>query len=351
MSRLNELKLSDTLLEELSNIPAVSGNEGGVRRFLKEKLAPFCGEVKTDTMGNLYFHKPREGAPVIALTAHMDEVGMLIWKIRDDGELEYDYSGLDCRVMPGRRVSIGKDGVPGVIGTKPIHLQSEEEYHASVKHKDLTIDIGAKDKADAEKYVSVGDYACFTTKFEEFGKGLFTGKALDDRVGCTVLSELIKEEYECDLWFCFTVQEEAGLRGANLVADHVRPNLVLNFEGTTANDMPEAKGHESVTRVGKGPALTFMDGGTVVNPKVYDALRQTAKAHGIPFQLRCGTKGRTDIGRIHTDVGGCLAGGISLPCRYIHSAQSVASWEDLHNMILLADAFLKDKKFNEVLGI
>ncbi len=351
MSRLNELALRDTLLPELSDLRAVSGNEGPVRRFLKEKLAAYCGEVKTDTMGSLYMHKRKEGAPVIALTAHMDEVGMLISKIRDDGELEYQPAGLDCRVMPGRRVLIGADGIPGVIGTKPIHLQSEDDYASSVKHRDLTIDIGAKDKADAEKYVSVGDYACFTTKFEEFGRGLFTGKALDDRVGCTVLSELIKEEYDCDLWFCFTVQEEVGLRGANLIADHVHPDLVLNFEGTTANDMPEAKGHQSVTRVGRGPAITFMDGGTVVAPKVFDALRETAKAHGIPFQLRCGVNGRTDIGRIHTDLGGCLAGGISLPCRYIHSAQSVASWEDLHNMILLADAFLKDKKYNEVLGL
>lgn len=350
MSRLSELKLYDTLLPELSNIPGVSGNEGAVRRFLKEKLSSFCSEVFTDTMGNLYLHKKKEGRPVIALTAHMDEVGMLITKLRDDGELEYSPAGLDCRVMPGRRVAVGKDAVPGVIGTKPIHLQSDEEYGSSVPHKDLTIDIGAKDKTDAEKYVHVGDYACFTTKFSEFGEGLFTGKALDDRVGCAVIAELLREDYDCDLWVCFTVQEEVGLRGANLVADHVHPDLVLNFEGTTANDMPEVKGHATVTRVGFGPAITFMDRGTVVRAELFDALRETAKAHGIPFQLRQGTNGRTDIGRIHTDLGGCIAGGISLPCRYIHSAQSVASWEDMKNMLLLADAFLNDKKFNEVLG-
>lgn len=350
MSRLSELKLRSTLLPELSDLYGVSGNEGPVRKFLRSNLIKYSDENFTDTMGNLYLHKKKEGRPVIALTAHMDEVGMLIRSVRDDGELEYSPAGLDCRIMPGRRVAIGTENVPGIIGTKPIHLQSDEEYESSIKHKDLTIDIGAKDKDDALKYVKPGDYACFTTKFSELGDGMFTGKALDDRVGCTVLSELIKEDYDCDLWFCFTVQEEVGLRGASLVADHVHPDLVLNFEGTTANDIPDAKGHETVTRVGYGPAITFMDGGTVVRPELFDALRETAKAHGIPFQLRQGTKGRTDIGRIHSDLGGCAAGGISLPCRYIHSAQSVGSWNDMKNMILLADAFLKEKKYNEVLN-
>ena len=350
MPRLNDIKLSDTYLKELSELRGVSGDEGAVRRFIREKVAPLCDEVFTDTMGNLYAHKRREGRPVIALTAHMDEVGLLIRKIRDDGELDYDYAGLDPRVMPGRRVLVGKDAVPGVIGTKPIHLQSDEDYESSVPHRQLTIDIGAKDKEDAGKYVKIGDYACFTTEFEEFGEGYFTGKALDDRVGCAVIMELLKEEYDCDIYAAFTVQEEAGLRGANLVADHVKPDLVLNFEGTTANDMPGAKGHESVTSVGKGPAITFMDRGTIVDRCLFEALRDTAKAHGIPFQLRKGTNGGTDIGRIHTDLGGCKAGGISLPCRYIHSAQSVASWQDMKNMLLLADAFLKDKKYSEVIG-
>ena len=350
MPRLNEMTLSGTFLRELSELRGVSGDEGAVRRFIREKVTPLCDEVFTDTMGNLYARRKKEGAPVVALAAHMDEVGMMIRKIRDDGELEYDCMGLDPRVMPGRRVVVGKDAVPGVIGAKAVHLQSDEEYESAFPHKDLTIDIGAKDKDDAEKYVKVGDYACFTAKFEELGEGCFTGKALDDRVGCAVVMALLTQDYDCDLYAAFTVQEEAGLRGANLVADHVSPDLVLNFEGTTANDMPDAKGHETVTTVGKGPAVTFMDRGTIVDAGLFDALRETAKAHGIPFQLRKGTNGRTDIGRIHTDLGGCRAGGISLPCRYIHSAQSVASWEDMKNMILLADAFLKDGKVSEVLG-
>ncbi|MBR6321511.1 MAG: M42 family peptidase, partial [Lachnospiraceae bacterium] len=156
MSRLNDLTLNDTFLKELSELNAVSGDEGAVRRFIREKITPLCDEVFTDTMGNLYAHKKKEGAPVVALTAHMDEVGMMVKKIRDDGELEYEYAGLDARVMPGRRVVIGKAAVPGIIGAKAIHLQSDEEYESAIPHKDLTIDIGAKDKADAEKCVKIG---------------------------------------------------------------------------------------------------------------------------------------------------------------------------------------------------
>ena len=348
MSRLNELKLFDTALPELSNINGVSGHEGEVRKAIRERVAPFCDEVFTDTMGNLYAHKKKEGRPRVALTAHMDEVGMIVRRIRDDGELEYAQAGLDPRVLPARRVTVGRD-VPGVIGMKAIHLQSDEEYENAPKHKELTVDIGAKDKADAEKYVKIGDPICFTTKFEEFGDGLMTGKALDDRVGCAAVIELLKEDYDFDLYAAFTVQEEAGIRGAELVADHVLPDIVINFEGTTANDIPSAKGHDRVCEVGRGPALTFMDRGTVVLPRVFDALRRAAKENGIPFQLRRGVNGRTDMGAVHRDLAGCLACGISVPCRYIHSANSVASQEDMKNMILLADAFLKGNYIDEIL--
>lgn len=348
MSRLNELTLFDTALPELSALRGVSGNEGEVRRYIKERMLPLCDEVFTDTMGNLYAHKKREGRPRIALTAHMDEVGMMVRRIRDDGELEYAQAGLDPRVLPGRRVVVGKD-VPGIIGVKPIHLQSDEEYETAIPHRELTVDIGAKDKADAEKYVKIGDPICFVTPFEELGEGLMTGKALDDRIGCAVIMELMKNDYDFDIFAAFTVQEEAGVRGSELVADHTNPALVINFEGTTANDMPDSKGHEQVCEVGRGPALTFMDRGTVVLPRVFDALRQAALDNGVPFQLRRGTNGMTDMGRIHRDLAGCLACGISVPCRYIHSASGVASFEDFKNAAKLADAFLSGKYIDEIL--
>ncbi len=343
-------RLNETALEQLSNLNGVSGDEGRVRRFIREAVASCGGDIRTDTMGNLYVHKKKTGRPVVMVCAHMDEVGLLITNIRDDGELEYAPCGIDPRVMPGRRVVVGKDAIPGVVGSKAIHCQTKEAFAKSIPHKELTIDIGAKDKADAEKYVSIGDYAAFTTRFSLFGDGLMMGKALDDRVGCAAVIELLKDDYDCDFYGVFTVQEEVGTRGAMIAAYNVKPDVCLVMEGTTANDMPDSKGHQWVTRVGKGPAISFMDRGTMVRPQMFDALRSAAKAAGIPFQLRQGANGGTDAGAIHKAVGGCFAGGISVPCRYIHSATSVASIFDFENAIALADAFLSDKKFLEVLN-
>ena len=159
----------------------------------------------------------------------------------------------------------------------------------------------------------------------------------------------MRNDYDCDFYAVFTVQEELGLRGALAAVYTVAPEVALVLEGTTANDMPEAKEHQFITKVGNGPAITFMDGGTIVRRKMFDALCETAKDALIPFQLKYGTTGGTDAGAIHKALSGCVTGGISVPCRYIHSPASVASESDIENMYKLADAFLKTKKFNEVI--
>lgn len=332
------------MLRRLSNACGVSGSEGEVRAIIKELAALYASDMKVDHLGNLYVHKKGRGRRIM-LAAHMDEVGMRVTGVLDSGLLAYDNAGLDSRVVVSKRVVIGKGKVPGVIGSKAIHLQKRTDLDKKLPHEELFIDIGAKDKEDALKYVSVGDFVCFDTEFEFFGDGLMKGKALDDRIGCAVLLELLKKDYDCDLYAVFTVQEEVGLRGATVAAYTVEPELALVFEGTTANDMPDAKGHEHVTKVGKGPAITFMDGATITKKKMLDALIDTAKEAGIPFQMRQGTKGGTDAGRIHRAKAGAITGGISVPCRYIHSPVSVASVSDFENAVKLADAFLTTKKF------
>lgn len=336
-------------LEELCNLSGVSGDEGRVRAYIKEAVKPYSADVRTDAMGNLYVHKPGKG-PRIMACAHMDEVGMMVRGIRDDGLLVYAQSGLDARVVVSKRVLIGPDAVPGIIGAKAIHLQTREEFTRALKHKDLYIDIGAKDKADAEKSVKVGDYVSFPANFSLFGEGYVKSKALDDRCGCAVLIELLKNDYACDFTAVFTVQEEVGLRGAHTAAYNANPELALILEGTTANDMPKSEGHEYVTKVGSGPAISVMDGGTMVLPRMFNALRATAKKEGIPFQLRKGTRGGTDAGAIHKSLSGVVCGGISVPCRYIHSPQSVASVSDFENAYRLAHSFLKNRTFEEVLA-
>lgn len=336
-------------LEALSNLFGAPGNEHAVRAYIKKELEPLGLPMKTDGMGNLYVHKAGKGRKIMAC-AHMDEVGMIVEKIEDNGMLRYDEAGLDARVCVSKRVVIGKDNLPGVIGAKAIHQQTREEFGRALKHDELYIDIGAKDKADAEKYVKVGDYVCFNTKFAFFGDNLVSGKALDDRIGCAILMELLKNDYDCDFTAAFTVQEENGLRGAHAAVYNVQPELAIVLEGTTANDMPEVPGHKSVTRVGMGPAISFMDRTTMVRPFLFNAIRDVAIENNIPWQMRQGTAGGTDGGVIHKALAGCISGGISVPCRYIHSPVSVAAVSDIENALLLADTFFKTKKFDEVLS-
>lgn len=334
------------MLGRLSNTMSVSGNEKEIRKLLKELAAPY-GEITTDTMGNLYVHKPGKGKRIMAC-AHMDEVGMIVKGIMEDGLLAYTAIGIDSRVCVSKRVVVGPDKVPGVIGAKAIHLQRREDLDKSIPHGELFVDIGAESREDALKYVSVGDYISFDTEFSYFGDGRMKGKALDDRLGCAVVLELLRENYDCDFYGVFTVQEEVGMRGAMAAAYRVEPDLALIFEGTTANDMPECEGHQHVTKVGQGPAISMMDGATIVNPKLFKAMKQTAEEAGIPYQVRQGTKGGTDAGAIHKAGAGALAIGISVPCRYIHGPVSVASVSDFENAVALAKVFLGKRKFDEV---
>ncbi len=335
-------------LEELTNLYGVSGDEGRVRKYIKAALDGMSLKYKVDTMGNIIVRKEGSGRRVM-VCAHMDEVGMIVRGILDNGLIAYDQGGLDPRVCVSKRVVIGRDNVEGVIGAKAIHLQTHEEMQRALPHDELYIDIGAKDKDDAAKSVKLGDRVSFITKFERYGEDTVKAKALDDRIGCALLLELLKNDYACDFWGVFTVQEELGLRGAKAAVYTAAPEVALVLEGTTANDMPKAMEHQYVTRMGEGPAVTFMDGGTVTKPKMFDALKRTAREAGIPFQIRQGARGGTDGGAINHALEGCIVGGISVPCRYIHSPASLASIKDIENALKLADAFLKTKKFDEVL--
>ncbi len=336
-------------LEELTNLYGVSGDESRVRAYIKPIAAQYADEIWVDNMGNLFAHKKGNGRRIM-VCAHMDEVGMIVRGIRDDGLISYSGPEIEPRVAVSKRVVVGHDNVPGVIGSKAIHLQTKEEFESVFKHDILYVDIGAKDKCDAEKYVKIGDYICFDTKFEQFGEGMIKAKALDDRAGCAILLEMLKQDYDCDFYAAFTVQEEVGLRGARVASYEVEPELTLVFEGTAANDMPDALSHQSVTKVGFGPAISIMDLATVSLPRMINALRETGDKNDIPYQMRKGARGGTDAGAIHKACAGSVTGGLSVPCRYIHSPISVCSVDDFINTYRLADAFIKEKKFEEVLS-
>ena len=330
-------------MKQLCALPGPSGCEDAVRAFVLEKVKPFADEIKTDAIGNvMVFRKGKKALerPVV-LCAHMDEVGVIIKKITDDGMLKFGFvGGVDPRVVIGRPVRFGD--VQGVIGIKAVHLTTAAERRTMPKTKDLYIDIGASSKAAAEKLVSLGDYGVFDSAVVEFGDGLIKAKAIDDRVGCAALLKLIEEELPIDTWFCFTVQEETGLRGAASMAFALDPGFAMVLEGTTAADLAEVEGADAVCRVRGGVVLPFMDGATIYDAALFELLRDACIKRGIPWQTKTRVAGGTDAGRIHRSRAGVRVCAAAAPVRYIHSPSSVAAKADCEAVLAAARAFLEE---------
>jgi len=332
------------LLARLSEAAGVSGQETEIRDLIKKEAASRPGvELKTDALGNVLAYKQSKGhGPKVMLTAHMDEVGLMVVGVEDSGLLRFKpVGGIDRRVLVAKQVLVGPDKIPGVIGSKPIHLQKRDERNTPFQWQELYIDIGAKDKKEAEKLVPLGTTTIFATTLQKLSDEIIIGKALDDRVGCYVLLELLANDYDCDLVCAFTVQEEVGLRGAGVAAYAVTPDLALNIEGTTASDVPDVPEHGYATSVGKGPALTIMDRTSIPARPLVEKLQEVAEKENIPIQFRRATTGGTDAGKIQLTKGGIPVAGISVPCRYIHSPASVASLSDIQATISLVKAFLR----------
>ncbi len=335
------------LLKDLTQLNGVSGNEHAVRAALMEQVTPLCDEVSVDTMGNLF--AVRNGtdakAPHIMLAAHMDEVGFMVLSITEEGMLRIaPVGGVDPRVVVSKRVLAGENNVPGVIGAKAIHLQSESDFDRVLGFEHLYVDIGASSKSDAEKLCPAGTFIAFDSAYVEFGDQRVKAKALDDRLGCLALLRALKEsKYPGKLTCAFTVQEEVGLRGAQIAAHRVNPDLALVLEGTTCNDLGGVDHHLQVTRQGDGVALSFMDRTTIVHKGLLAAIQKVGTEHNIPWQLKQFVAGGTDAGAIHQARGGIPCAVLAVPCRYIHSPSSVAHLGDVaaqQNLLLAClDAF------------
>ena len=283
------------LMKELCALPGPSGCEDAVRAFVLKRVKPFADEIWTDAIGNvMVFRKGRKALDrPVAVCAHMDEVGVIIKKITEDGMLKFGFvGGVDPRVVIGRPVRFGD--VPGVIGIKAVHLTTAAERRTMPKTKNLYIDIGATSRAAAEKLVSLGDYGVFDSAVVEFGDGLIKAKAIDDRVGCAALLRLLEDEPPVDTWFCFTVQEETGLRGAASMAFALDPGFAMVLEGTTAADLAEVEGADAVCRVRGGVVLPFMDGATIYDAALFELLRDACIKRGIPWQTKTRVAGGTD---------------------------------------------------------
>ena len=325
------------LLKELCMKISVSGNEKAVRELIIREIKNYC-EYEVDNTGNIIaFKKGRNKAKNKTMIAsHMDEVGFIITGINEDGTLKFSaVGGIDERILPSSKVIIN-DNILGTIAEVPIHLVPGEEKGKFSDADKLTIDIGAKNKEEAENAVSLGDIVSFKPNFEFFGEDLIKAKALDDRIGCFILIDLIKSDLKYDMYFAFTVQEEIGLRGAKTAAYKINPDYAIVIEATTAADIAGVPYESQICNLGNGAAVSFMDGRTIYDKTLYELAFKLAKENEIMIQQKRGISGGNDAGAIHQSRDGVPTAAISLPCRYLHSPACVICEDDIDSVKSLA---------------
>lgn len=329
-------------LEKLSNACGVAGREDEVRDLMKKFLKPHVDEVREDKLGNIIgIIEGKEKAPKVMFAAHMDEIGLLVKTVSKKGFLGFaKIGGIDDRILLAQKVIVYTEKGPlhGIIGSKPPHIQKEEERKKAITYDKLFIDVGAGDRGEAKEMgVRIGDPVGFDIEFAEVGGDIVIGKAFDDRIGCAVMVEAVKrlKKTECTVYAVGTVQEEVGLRGATTAAFGIHPDIGIAIDVTVAGDVPGVKEVEAPIKMGKGPSLTVADRGLITHPKVLRLLIDAAEENKIPYQLETGLPGSTDAARISLSREGVPSGVISIPTRYIHSPTALLSLKDVENSVKL----------------
>lgn len=337
-------------LRKLADAPGISGFEDNIRNLMMDELKKYADEVEVDQMGNIIALKKGDpNGKKIMLAAHMDEIGLMVRFIDEKGFIKFSkIGGINDQMLLNQTVEIYTDKgiIMGVIGSKPPHKMKESERKKIIGSEDMFIDIGAKDKEDAEKLVSIGDPIIFKHNFSELPNNLITGKALDNRVGCLVLIEVLKRvKSKANIYAVGTVQEEVGLKGARTSAYKINPDMALALDVTIAGDHPGIKEDEAPAKIGEGPAIILTDAsgrGIITHPEVKKMLIKTADKNEIPYQIEVSDGGTTDATAIHLTREGIPAGVLSVATRYIHTPVSVVSLDDMENTIKLLVAALEE---------
>ena len=341
------MALNETL-GQLSNACGVTGRENEVRELMIQLMKPYADEIVVDKLENVIaIKKGKSTAPKIMLAAHMDEVGLMVKTITKEGFLQFTkMGGIDDRILPAQKVTVfsRKRAFPGIIGSKPPHIQKEDERKKVMAFDELFIDIGAESKEDALALgVAVGDPVGFDIKYVQLGRDVVMGKAFDNRAGCVAMIETLKMLEKTDYTVCAvgTVQEEVGLRGAATAAFGVDPDLAIALDVTVAGDTPGIREFDTNTKIGKGPVLSISDSGLITHPKVLQWLLDSAEEEKIPYQIEAGLMGSTDAARIYLTRQGIPSGNISIATRYIHSPVSVLCLKDIENAAKLTVAAIQ----------
>ncbi len=323
--------MNKEILQRLCNANGISGDEDAVRNIIIGEIKNSGAQYNVDNMGNLIVLKKGRKTPdkKLLISAHMDEVGFIVTHITSNGYLKFDeVGGIDRRVIMGKSVIVGKN-VHGVVTAAPMHLLTADQRDSIPKIDSMFIDIGADSKEEAMRYVSLGDSIHFDCDFM-WQDDVITGKALDDRVGCAIMIDMINSELEYDTYFSFVVQEEVGLRGAKCAAFAVDPDFAIVVETTTAADIPNVSKDKQVCFVGEGAVISFMDRRTIYDKQLVDAAMSCAGGN-VKTQLKQAVAGGNDAGAIQTSRGGVRTLAVSLPCRYLHSSCGLISAQDLNS--------------------
>ena len=334
------------LLKKISETNAVSGNEiYFMRDIVPETVRKYriAGAPYADSMGNVVlFKKGKNHDKCMAVMTHTDEAGYIVRDITDKGFIKMAPVGnIDPRVIISKKVSIGPDKVKGIIGMKAIHLQKKEERESTAAVKNLFVDIGAKNKKEALKKVSLGDYISFDTEFGCLSERIVKGKALD-RAGVYCVLEAMKKVPEYDTYFIFAAQHHTGVRGAAAVFEKINPQSILIVDTIESADMFGVQDEEKCAALHEGPVIGMMDKNSIIDRDLSGNLYKAASEAGIKVQ-RVYSYQAGAAGAVRSGYGGRNTVSVSIPCRYRNTPVSFVSTEDLNNTVKVIDIFLGNK--------
>ena len=334
------------LLRRVSETIGITGHEEGIREVVKELWQPFTDEFRTDALGNLIALQKGSGQaprPGLMVAAHMDEIGFIVTHIDDKGFVRFTtLGGFDPKTLTAQRVIIhGRKDVIGVMGTKPIHVMTPEERNKMPKIKDYYIDLGMS-KKEVEKIVQIGDPITRERELIEMGDCV-NCKSIDNRVSVFILIETLRtmKKSAYDVYGVFTVQEEVGIRGANVAAHGIDPDFGFGLDTTIAFDLPGAQPHEKVTSLGDGAAIKILDASAICDYRMIDYMKKTADKKKIKWQPELLTAGGTDTAGIQRmGKRGAISGAVSIPTRHLHQVIEMANKKDIEACIDLLGACL-----------
>lgn len=335
------------LLNKICTIPGAPGFEKQIREFVIEQVKDLVDELEVDNMGNVYAIKKGKSKKRAMIGAHMDEIGFIVTHIDDKGFIRFHtLGGFDPKTLTAQRVLVhGKKDVIGVMASKPIHVMSPDERNKVAKITDYFIDTGLP-VDEVKELVTIGDSITREREFIEMGNCV-NGKSLDNRLAVFILIETLRnlkdKDVPCDIYGVFTVQEEVGIRGANVSALRINPDFGFGLDTTIAFDLPGAAEHEKITKLGEGTAIKIMDASTICDYRMVDFMKKTADKYEIQWQPEILTAGGTDTAGIQRMTeGGSIAGAISIPTRHLHQVIEMAHKKDIQNSIELLTACLEE---------